>query len=95
MPLAIEQLDLTQYDLILSSSHAVAKGVITGPGQLHISYVHSPMRYAWDLQTEYLQQMSLGYGLRGSSSAPFCIGFVIGTLGQRTVWMFSLRTQRT
>jgi glycosyltransferase involved in cell wall biosynthesis len=65
MPLAIEQLDLTQYDLILSSSHAVAKGVITGPGQLHISYVHSPMRYAWDLQTQYLQQMSLGYGPKG------------------------------
>ncbi len=42
MPLAIEQLDLSAYDLILSSSHAVAKGVLTGPNQLHISYVHSP-----------------------------------------------------
>ena len=56
MPLAIEQLDLAGYDLILSSSHAVAKGVITGPGQTHISYVHSPMRYAWDLQQQYLQE---------------------------------------
>ena len=49
MPLAIEQFDLSGYDLVLSSSHAVAKGVLTGPDQLHISYVHSPIRYAWDL----------------------------------------------
>ena len=54
MPLAIEQLDLTGYDLIISSSHCVAKGVLTGPDQLHISYVHTPMRYAWDAQHEYL-----------------------------------------
>lgn len=59
MPLAIEQLDLSQYDLILSSSHAVAKGVITGPNQVHISYVHSPMRYAWDLQHQYLRESGL------------------------------------
>jgi glycosyltransferase involved in cell wall biosynthesis len=48
MPLAIEQLDLSGYDLVISSSHAVAKGVLTGPGQLHVCYCHSPMRYAWD-----------------------------------------------
>ena len=54
MPLAIEQLNLAHYDLVLSSSHCVAKGVLTGPDQLHISYVHTPMRYAWDLQHEYL-----------------------------------------
>lgn len=65
MPLAIEQLDLRGYDLVISSSHAVAKGVLTGPGQLHISYVHTPMRYAWDLQHEYLQQTRLDRGLRG------------------------------
>lgn len=59
MPLAIEQLDLSAYDLILSSSHAVAKGVITGPDQIHISYVHSPMRYAWDLQHQYLRETGL------------------------------------
>jgi len=59
MPLAIEQLDLSNYDLILSSSHAVAKGVITGPDQVHISYVHSPMRYAWDLQHQYLRESGL------------------------------------
>jgi len=65
MPLAIEQLDLSSYDLILSSHHAVAKGVITGPNQLHISYVHSPMRYAWDLQHQYLRESGLDRGLKG------------------------------
>lgn len=59
MPLAIEQLDLSGYDIILSSSHAVAKGVIVGPDQLHISYVHSPIRYAWDLQHQYLRESGL------------------------------------
>jgi glycosyltransferase involved in cell wall biosynthesis len=65
LPLAIEQLDLRQYDVILSSSHAVAKGVITAPDQLHICYCHSPMRYAWDLTFDYLQQSRLGSGLPG------------------------------
>lgn len=59
MPLAVEQFDLSAYDLILSSSHAVAKGVIVGPDQLHISYVHSPIRYAWDLQHQYLKESGL------------------------------------
>jgi glycosyltransferase involved in cell wall biosynthesis len=66
MPLAIEQLDLAGYDLVVSSSHAVAKGVLTGPGQLHVSYVHSPMRYAWDLQHQYLRQAGLSRGLKGA-----------------------------
>ena len=65
MPLAIEQLDLSGYDLVLSSSHAVAKGVLTGPGQLHVSYVHSPMRYAWDLQHQYLREAGMEHGLKG------------------------------
>lgn len=60
MPLAIEQLDLSGYDVILSSSHAVAKGVLTGPDQLHISYVHTPMRYAWDMQASYLEESRFG-----------------------------------
>lgn len=64
MPLAIEQLDLSGYDLIISSSHAVAKGVLTGPNQLHISYVHSPIRYAWDLQHQYLQDARMVRGLK-------------------------------
>ncbi|AFY32507.1 glycosyltransferase [Calothrix sp. PCC 7507] len=64
-PLAIEQLDLRQYDVILSSSHAVAKGVLTTPEQLHICYCHSPMRYAWDLTFDYLHQSKLGEGVPG------------------------------
>src|SRR5207253_379612 len=66
MPLAIEQLDLSDYELIISSSHAVAKGVLTGPNQLHISYVHSPIRYAWDLQHQYLLEAGLTRGLRSN-----------------------------
>lgn len=54
MPLAVEQWDFSGYDLVLSASHSVAKGVITGPDQVHVCYVHSPMRYAWDLQGKYL-----------------------------------------
>ncbi len=64
MPLAIEQLDLSGYDLIISSSHAVAKGVLTGPDQLHLCYCYSPMRYAWDLQHQYLRESGLERGVR-------------------------------
>ncbi len=62
-PLAIESFDLSGFDLILSSSHAVAKGVLTGPDQLHICYCHTPIRYAWDCQHEYLRQTGLDSGL--------------------------------
>jgi glycosyltransferase involved in cell wall biosynthesis len=65
LPLAIEQLDLRQYDVILSSSHAVAKGVLTAPNQLHICYCHTPMRYAWDLTFDYLEGSRVGQGLPG------------------------------
>ena len=65
MPLAVEQFDLSGYDLVISCSHAVAKGVITGPDQLHISYVSSPMRYAWDLQHQYLRDSGLDKGVKG------------------------------
>ena len=54
LPIAIEQLNLNHYDVILSSSHAVAKGVLTNPHQLHVCYCHTPMRYAWDLTFDYL-----------------------------------------
>lgn len=60
LPIAIEQLDLSGYDIILSSSHAVAKGIITAPRQLHICYCHTPMRYAWDLTFDYLAENPLG-----------------------------------
>ena len=59
LPYAIEQFDLRAYDLIISSSHAIAKGVITSPEQLHISYVHTPMRYAWDQMNTYLEKSIL------------------------------------
>jgi glycosyltransferase involved in cell wall biosynthesis len=65
LPLAIEQLDLREYDVVLSSSHAVAKGVLTTPEQIHICYCHSPMRYAWDLTFDYLRESKLGSGLAG------------------------------
>lgn len=71
MPLAVEQLDLSGYDLIVSSSHAVAKGVLTGPDQLHISYVHSPIRYAWDLQHQYLRESGLDRGVKGALARYF------------------------
>ena len=64
MPIAVEQFDLAGYDLVLSSHHAVAKGVITGPDQVHVSYVHSPMRYAWDLQAQYLHESGLERGVK-------------------------------
>ncbi|MDQ7988863.1 MAG: glycosyltransferase family 4 protein [Candidatus Dactylopiibacterium sp.] len=64
MPLAIEQHDLSGYDLVISSSHAVAKGVLTGPDQIHVCYCHSPIRYAWDLQHQYLAESGLTRGPR-------------------------------
>ena len=64
MPYAVEQFDLSGYDLVITNSHAVAKGVITGPDQLHICYCYSPMRYAWDLQTQYMSESNMDRGLR-------------------------------
>lgn len=63
-PLAIQQLDLKSYDIIISSSHCVAKGVITSPDQLHICMIYSPVRYAWDLQHQYLEESGLNRGLK-------------------------------
>lgn len=65
MPLAVEQFDLSSYNLVLSSSHAVAKGVITGPDQKHICICYSPIRYAWDLQHQYLRESGLNKGIKG------------------------------
>lgn len=62
LPLAIEQLDLRAYDAIISSSHTVAKGILASPGQLHICYCHTPMRFAWDLTFDYLRSSKLGSG---------------------------------
>ncbi len=64
-PQAIEDFDLEGYDLIISSSHTVAKGVITSPKQTHISYVHTPTRYAWDMMHRYLREDGLDRGVKG------------------------------
>ena len=64
-PLAIEQFDLNEYEVIISSSSCVAKGVLTRADQLHISYVHSPVRYAWDLYHQYLHESGLDKGFKG------------------------------
>ena len=66
MPLAVEQLDVSAYDIVISNSHAVTKGVITRSDQLHLCYCHSPMRYAWDLYHQYLGEAGLRRGVRGT-----------------------------
>ena len=59
-PTAIEQFNLKEYDLILSSSHCVAKGIIPSPESLHISYLHTPMRYVWDMYQDYFGKKRVG-----------------------------------
>lgn len=68
MPIAIEQLDLSEYDLIISSSYLVAKGVIAAPDQTHVCYLHSPMRYAWDQQSLYLSRIPSRLGFRRAAA---------------------------
>ena len=68
MPLALEQLDLTGYDLVISSESGPAKGVITRPDALHICYCHSPMRYLWDNWPVYQENAGRFTRLRRSSS---------------------------
>ena len=63
-PMAIEQFDLRDYKLIISSSYAVAKGVLNSSDQLHICYCHTPMRYVWDLTFQYLETSNLSKGLK-------------------------------
>lgn len=64
-PFFIEQFDVTKFDLVLSSSAAFARGVLTRPDQPHLSYIHSPVRFAWDEQFTYLEQARLGFGPKG------------------------------
>jgi glycosyltransferase involved in cell wall biosynthesis len=68
-PMAIERFDLKGYDLILSCSHCVAKGIVPPPDALHISYLLTPMRYAWDMYGEY-------FGARKSRLIPFFIHYL-------------------
>jgi glycosyltransferase involved in cell wall biosynthesis len=70
-PLAVEQIDLRGYDIVISSSHAVAKGVLTASDQLHICYCHSPMRYAWDLYHQYLEEAGLKKGVKAAFTKLF------------------------
>jgi glycosyltransferase involved in cell wall biosynthesis len=81
-PRAIESLDVADFDLVLSSSHAVAKGVRTHARQLHVCYCYSPIRYAWDLREQYLRQVGLDRGTRG---------WIVGRLLDR-VQRWDLRT---
>jgi glycosyltransferase involved in cell wall biosynthesis len=76
-PLAIEQFDLSEYDLVISSSHAVSKGVLTHANQVHICYCHSPMRYAWDLHHQYMKEAGLNKGIKG-----FLAKFVLHNIRQ-------------
>lgn len=64
MTIAIEQFDLSSFDLVITSSHAVAKGVLTGPDQLHVCMCYSPIRYAWDLQHQYLAESNMVSGVK-------------------------------
>ncbi len=68
MPYAIESLDLSGYDLILSSSHAVAKGVLASPGQVHLCYCHTPPRYLWDMTEAYFSRSLAGRAKRAAAS---------------------------
>lgn len=64
LPKAIESIDLTGFDVILSSSHAVAKGVIPPAASVHVCYCHTPVRYAWEMEAQYLQDFRIRWPLR-------------------------------
>lgn len=66
MPFAVRRFDVSGYDVIISNSHSVAKGVRKNPGQIQICYCHTPMRYAWDLKEQYLKESGLNSGIKGS-----------------------------
>lgn len=74
MPLAIEQFDLSQYDLVLSDSHSYSKGVITSTNTFHICYCHTPIRYAWDDSHKYIEEF--GYSRIVKKSIPFFMSYI-------------------
>ncbi|WP_299996079.1 glycosyltransferase [uncultured Clostridium sp.] len=74
MPTAVESFDLNEYDIVLSSSSSVAKGVITNPNTMHVCYCHSPMRYAWEFSYEYAGKMAGGKGLKNKILSYFLTG---------------------
>jgi glycosyltransferase involved in cell wall biosynthesis len=69
-PLAIEQFDLTDHEVVVSSNYVIAKGALTRADQLHVSYVHSPLRYAWDLYHDYMEAEGVGQKLRNLLARP-------------------------
>jgi glycosyltransferase involved in cell wall biosynthesis len=75
MPWAVEQYDVRAAEVVVSSHHAVANGVLTGAKQLHISYVHSPMRYAWERYHDYLEEFGLARGLKGLATR-WCLHYL-------------------
>ncbi|WP_434986237.1 glycosyltransferase [Vreelandella zhaodongensis] len=85
MPYVVEQFDLRGFDLVISSSHAVAKGVITHPAQIHICYCHTPMRYAWDMKETYMEDA--GFRLPGMDF------YVRKTLKRLRQWDYFTATQ--
>jgi len=74
MPLAVEDLDLTAYDLVISSSNSYTKGVITRPDAIHICYCHTPMRYAWDDYHRHFQEFNFVAGIR--NLLPFAMNYI-------------------
>lgn len=71
MPRAFESFDLSNYDIVISSSHSCAKGIIVSPGTLHVSYCHSPMRYAWENHQNYIKEYAISGVIK--KIAPFLI----------------------
>ena len=85
-PFLIEQFDVTGYDVVISSSAAFARGVLTRPDQPHLCYVHSPVRYAWDEQFSYLAAgAAWALARRGCCFATCCTACAPGTRAPRTV----------
>ncbi|MBU1255343.1 glycosyltransferase [Patescibacteria group bacterium] len=74
MPLAIEQFDFSEYDLVLSDSASYAKGVITSPNTFHICYCHTPIRYAWDDSHKYIEEF--GYSRIIRKIIPFFMNYI-------------------
>jgi len=65
MPRALEDMDVRGFQVLISSSHAVGKGIIAPPGTLHVCYCHTPMRYAWEMEEEYLRDFNVPKLIRG------------------------------
>jgi len=78
MPMAFERFDLSEYDVVLSSAHACAKGVVTLPQTLHICYCHTPTRYFWDFFHRYIEQPSYFgvFNALARSVAPYMLTFL-------------------